>query len=120
MERMSTKVENLFNLTNYRDHPDNDSYKVFFHYNMDQANHFKSLLEKEGIQFESFLEEEEEKQVMLFGVHKRDFRKAMLQNDLSYAAFKKRFIPNSWLRNAILIVTIGLVLFALIGYIISN
>jgi hypothetical protein len=117
---MISKTENLFNLTNYRDHPDNDNYKVFFHYNMEQGKHFQSLLDKEQIAYEFFLEEESKQTIMLFAVHKRDFRNALLQNDLSYAAFKKRFIPNSLLRNAILIITISFVLFAIIGYFMSH
>lgn len=117
---MSNKLDNLFNLTNYRDHPVNKDYRVFFHYNMDQADHFKSLLDKEGIEYEAYLEDEGDKKVMLFGVHRKNFRRALLQNELSYAALKKRFIPNSIIRNSILIITIGLILFALIGYIISQ
>lgn len=54
---MSSKIENLFNLTNYRDHPEDKDYIVFFHYNMEQANYFESLLKKEEIEYESFLEE---------------------------------------------------------------
>lgn len=116
---MSTKAENLFNLTNYRDHPENEDYKVFFHYNFEQAAYFESLLKEEGIEYESFLEKEAKREVMLFGIHKRDFRRALEKNDMSYAKFKKRFIPNTIIRNTILIVTLAIFLFALIGYILS-
>jgi len=117
---MSDKIENLFNLTNYRDHPEDKDYIVFFHYNMDQANYFESLLKKEGIEFESFLEEEAKKPVMLFAIHKKRFRKALVQNELSYASFKKPFIPFKWLRYSLLIIIFILTLIALIGYIKSK
>ena len=117
---MSSKAENLFNLTNYRDHPENKDYRVIFFYNMEQAEYFETMLRNENIEFESFLEKDAKKEVMLYGIHKRDFRKASVLNDASFASYKKKFISNSWLRNSILIITIGLVLFAVIGYFISN
>lgn len=117
---MGSKLDHLFNLTNYRDHPENGDYQVFFYYNMEQAKFFESLLNKEGIAYESILEEEGKRPVMLYGIHKREFRKALLQNDLSYASFKKRFISNKWLRNGVLIITLAFVLFALIGYLKSQ
>lgn len=117
---MSTKVENLFNLTNYRDHPEEKDYRVFFYYNLEQAAFFEAQLVKEGIQYESFKEEESDKTVVLFGIHKRDFRKALIQNDLSFAAHKKPFISNKLIRYSILFITIALILFALIGYFISE
>lgn len=117
---MSNKVENMFNLTNYRDHPENLDYKVFFFYNMEQARYFEAQLNKEEIPFESYLENESDKEVMLFGIHKRDFRKALLQNDLSFAAYKKPFIGNKLIRNTVLIITLGFILFALIGFFMSK
>lgn len=117
---MSSKVENLFNLTNYRDHPEDKDYRVIFFYNLDQAHYFETLLKKENIEFESFLDKDAKKEVMLFGVHKRDFKKASLLNDASFAFYKKRFISNDWLRNSVLLITIALVLFALVGYFMSN
>jgi hypothetical protein len=117
---MSTKVENLFNLTNYRDHPEEKDYRVFFFYNLEQAAFFEAQLVNEGIRYESFKEEETDKTVVLFGIHKRDFRRALIQNDLSFAAHKKPFISNKLIRYSILFITIALVLFALIGYFISE
>jgi hypothetical protein len=117
---MSTKVENMFNLSNFREHPENKDYQVFFFYNMEQAHYFETQLLKENIAYESFLEKESKREMMLFAVHRRDFRRAVIQNDLSFAAFKKPFIPNSFLRYSVLIITIALILFALAGYFMSN
>lgn len=117
---MSSKVENLFNLTNYRDHPENKDFRVVFFYNLEQAKHFESLLNEENIAFESFLEKDAKKELMLYGIHKRDFRRASVLNDASFARYKKKFISNTWIRNSILIITIALVLFAVVGYFMSN
>lgn len=117
---MSAKIDNLFNLTNYREHPEEKDYQVFFFYNLDQAAFFETQLINEGISFETVKEEEAEKTVVLFGIHKRDFRRAQIQNDLSFAAFKKPFISNKFIRYSILFITIGLIIFALFGYFISE
>jgi len=117
---MSTKVENLFNLTNYREHPEEKDYQVFFFYHMEQGRFFESKLLEEGISYEQVIEEERDKPIMLFGVHKRDFRRALVQNDLSFAAYKKPFISNRFVRYSILVITIALVIFALFGYYLSE
>lgn len=115
---MSTKAENLFNLTNYRDHPENEDYKVFFFYNFEQGNYFKQLLENEPIEFELFIEKES-KPIMLFGIRKRYFKQAIDLNSLSYARFKKPFIANKWIRFTVLGFTILAITIAIIGYFLS-
>ena len=116
---MSNKVENLFNLTNYRDHPENKDYLVFFFYNFEQGYYFQHLLNQNSLEHEMFIEEEE-KPVILFGIRKRHFKQALTLSDLSYAKFKKPFISNNWIRYAILGLTIAVVLFAIFGYFLSQ
>ena len=116
---MSSKVENLFNLTNYRDHPENKDYKVFFFYNFEQGDYFKQLLENEPLEHEVFIEEGS-KPIMLFGIRKRHFNQALDLNSLSYARFKKPFIANKWIRFAVLGFTIGAIIVAIIGYFLSS
>jgi hypothetical protein len=115
-----SKIENLFNLTNYKDHPEDENHVVFFFYNLEQAAYFENLLKKETIEFESFLDEDAKRSVMLYAIHRKYFRRALIQNDLSYAGFKRKFIPQIWLRYAVLLFTLGLTLFALIGYLKSH
>ena len=116
---MNTKVENLFNLTNYRDHPENKDYKVFFFYNFEQGDYFKQLLENEPLEYELFIEEES-KPIMLFGIRKRYFKQALDLNSLSYARFKKPFIGNKLIRFAVLGFTIVALAIAIIGYFLSQ
>jgi hypothetical protein len=115
---MSSKVENFFNLTNYRDHPEYKDYKIFFFYNFEQGNYFKQLLEDEQLEFELFIEEET-KPIMLFGIRKRFFNQALDLNSLSYARFKKPFIANKLIRFAVLGFTIITITIAIIGYFLS-
>jgi len=112
------KVENLFNLTNYRDHPENKDYLVFFFYNFEQGYFFEHLLNQNTIAHEMFIEEGE-KPIMLFGVRKRNFKEVLELSNLSYTEFKKPFIAHKWARFAILGFTIAAVLVAIIGYYIS-
>ena len=116
---MSNKVENLFNLTNYRDHPENKDYLVFFFYNMEQGYYFQHLLNQNSMEHEMFIEEEE-KPMMLFGVRKRHFKEVLELSNLSYAKYKKPFIGNKWIRFAVLGFTIAMVLIAIVGYLISQ
>ena len=116
----NSKIENLFNLTNYKDHPEDENHIVFFYYNLEQATYFENLLIKEKIEFESFLDEDAKRKVMLYAVHRKYFRRALIQNDLSYAGFKRKFIPQMWLRYAVLLFTLALTLFALYGYLKSH
>ena len=116
---MSSKVENLFNLTNYRDHPENKDFKVFFFYNFKQGEYFKQLLENEPLEFELFIEKEA-KPIMLFGIRKRHFNQALDLNSLSYARFKKPFIANKLIRFAVLGFTILALAIAIIGYFMSQ
>lgn len=116
----NSKIENLFNLTNYKDHPEDENHIVFFFYNLEQAAYFENLLKKEDIEFESYLDEEPKRRIMLYAIHRKNFRRALIQNDLSYAAFKRKFIAQIWLRYTVLFLTLGLVLFALIGYLKSH
>jgi 3-deoxy-D-manno-octulosonic-acid transferase len=116
---MNSKVENLFNLTNYRDLPENKDYLVFFFYNFDQGYYFQHLLNQNAVDYEMFIEEEE-KPIMMFGVRKRHFKQVLALSDLSYARFKKPFIANMWIRYAILGFTVTVVLIAIIGYFLSS
>lgn len=107
--------DRIFNLTNYRDHPENKDYVVFFFYLIEQGRYFDSLLLSNGIDYESF-EETDGKPKLLFAVRKRDFKEALKLNELSYAQFKKPFITNKWLKYSVLLTTLFLVLFAIWGY----
>ena len=59
---MSSKVENLFNLTNYRDHPEDKDYRVFFYYNLEQAQYFESQLKIEKIILKPFMKKKQKNQ----------------------------------------------------------
>lgn len=106
------------NITNYDDHPNNNSYKVFSFANLEQGAYFQQLLEKENIPFEYFLDEEGRVKKMLFGVHKEHFKRALNCNFLSYAKYRERFIPR-WIGVTILFVTLSIISLALYNFLTS-
>ena len=90
------KVENLLNLTNYRGHPENKDYLVFFFYNFEQGYFFQNLLHQNTLEHEMFIEEGE-KPIMLFGIRKRHFKEALELSNMSYAKFKNLLLRISGL-----------------------
>jgi hypothetical protein len=106
------------NLTNYTDHPNNNSYTVFSFARMEQGEYFQSLLEKENIPFEYHFDDEGPVNKMLFGVHKQYFKKALNCNFLSYAKYRERFIPR-WIGIIILMATLALISLAVYNFLIS-
>lgn len=107
--------DNLFNLTNYRDHPEQSNVVVFFFYKIPQGRYFEELLREENIDFESFEEQEPENR-LLVAVYRRNLKSAIRINGMTYARFKKPFIPNPILKYAILAFTVMIILFAIWGY----
>lgn len=98
--------------TNYFIHPGDNRYYVFSFQEEEHAHAFELRLSKESIPFERHLEKDEH----LFGVHRSHFKKALNANHLVYAKYRTKFIPVRGLRNAMLIVTLGSLILALIGF----
>ena len=98
--------------TNYFIHPGDNRYYVFSFQEEEHAHAFEQRLRKETVPFERHLEEDEH----LFGVHRSHFKKALNANHLVYAQYRTKFIPVRGLRNAMLIVTFGSLILALIGF----
>lgn len=106
----------LFKLTNYQDHPTHKYYKVFTFKNIEQGNYFESLLIESKIDYERFLDEEEEEPRLFFGVRNPDFEAALKLNYMANARYRRPFITSTLLKYALLIFTFGVLALALIGY----
>lgn len=104
----------LVNLTNYRDHPTNPSYVVFFFNRKEVADTFEELLLINAIDFER-AKEDEGRERHLFGVRKVEFSAAERLNYDALGRHRNRFIPQKFLRMAILMFTLFLLILALIG-----
>lgn len=104
----------LVNLTNYRDHPTNPSYVVFFFHNKDAADSFEELLLINAVDFER-AREDEGRERHLFGVRKSEFRMAEKLNYEAIGRHRQKFIGNRFLRMAVLFITFFVLLLAIIG-----
>jgi len=101
----------MFNITNYSDHPTRIGFTVFRFREKQRADYFQALLNEKNIWFEL----SEEDNLFLFGVKKGDFKKAMNANYLVSSKYRKKIIPNIYIRWGIIIISILVVIFALIG-----
>ncbi|MBV41882.1 MAG: hypothetical protein CL834_02495 [Crocinitomicaceae bacterium] len=98
--------------TNYFIHPGDNRYYVFSFREDDHADDFEQRLKNAQIPFERHRENSE----WLFGVARTYFKQALNANHLVYAQYRTKFIPVKGLRNAMLAVTLGAVVLALIGF----
>ena len=108
----------MLNITNYFDHPTRIGFTVFRFHEKQRADFFEELLKKNDIWYE--VSYEEEKSLHLFGVRKGDFKKAMNANYLVSAKFRKKIIPNIYLRWGIIIFAILIITLAIVGAIIKT
>jgi len=109
----------MLNITNYSDHPTRIGYTVYRFFEKDRADYFKELLTQENIYFESS-EEELDNTVYLFGVRKGDAKKAMNANYLVSARYRKKIIPNSYFRWAVILFFIATLILAVVGAILKT
>ena len=108
----------MINITNYFDHPIRIGHVIFKFKKKERAEYFKKLLKEEGIWHETSFDEET--LTHLFGVKKNDFKKAMNANYLVSAKFRKKIIPNLYLRWGVIILVISIIILAIIGSLIKT
>ncbi len=112
-----SEEEGIFQLTNYKDHPTNNLYKVFFFSEKERADYFEALLQERGIEYETGEDTYRDTPLYLFGVHRSVFKEALNCNFLTIAKFRKPFFgTNIWARLLIVVFCIALLSIAVIGY----
>lgn len=104
----------MLNITNYSDHPTRIGYTVYRFFEKERADYFEALLKKENVYFESSVEEDD-RTLYLFGVKKGDSKKAMNANYLVSGRYRKKIIPNIYLRWGIILFATSMVILAIIG-----
>jgi len=98
------------------DHPTQKDYRVFNFNSLKEADLFEEKLKAARIIYERDVEEHEKEPLYLFGVHYRDFAKAQDANFMVSAETRKPLIPNGFLRYGFILIVLGIITFALIGY----
>lgn len=109
-----------FNLTNYNLHPSNRMYYVFHFKDENRANYFKNLLVEYKIHFEFDNEKTEKTTLYLFGIHKRDLKVATHLNNLTIGKFRKPFIAEPVFRYFVLVLGLGAIFLAVLGYLLKG
>ena len=104
----------MFNITNYSDHPNRPGYTVFKFFEKQRAEYFEELLTKENVWFESSTDEDDGT-IYLYGIKKNDHKKAINANYLVSGKFRKKIIPNIYLRWFIIIISIAIIILAIIS-----
>lgn len=107
--------EQIFRITNFYEHPTDPNYIVFHFLKEAQANEFEKSLKENEIDFEKFVEKEENT-IWMFAVKKRHESQAVNLNYLAIGKHRDPFIPQRGWRWALLIFTAICITLAVIGY----
>ncbi|MDA9299040.1 hypothetical protein N9P79_01580 [Crocinitomicaceae bacterium] len=116
--RVDSPVDNIVDLglVNYVQHPSNPEYIVYRFVDPERAASFEKELKDQSIWFEKDIENKREKEYILFGVHSRDFKRTDKINFKVEGKHKKPLIPFKAFRYFIVILGLGLLILAMIGY----
>lgn len=119
MERqIDNPVDNIVDLglVNYVQHPTNNNYIVYRFADPQRAASFEKELIAANIWFEKDSEQKRQKEYILFGVHKNDFKTTDKINFKVEGMHKKPLIPFKGFRYFIVLLGLGLLALAIIGY----
>lgn len=111
--------EGLLKLTNYRDHPTQPEYKVFFFHDHQRADSFEGRLEEAGVFYQRENPSGNERHV-LFAVKRSDFTKVDHLNNLTTAQHRQKFIPHKPSRMIVLLITLVILGLAIVGWVKST
>ena len=115
---MAGEVENIVDLglVNYVRHPSDPNFVVFRFADKNRADQFEIELSNKKIWFERGEEQSKVKLYYLFGVNKRDFDAVQSINFTVEGRNRSFLMPNRYFRWAVLLLSIGMVTLAIIGY----
>lgn len=105
-----------FDFTNWREHPSDNRFEVFFYETKKEGDFFEDLLKKNNVFYESYLDEDEPKYKFFYAIKKIDSNQVIKLNHLTIGQFRPRFIANNFLRYALVISMMLVMALAIIGY----
>ena len=114
-------LEEEFNFTNKRKHPTNYKKIVYRHLKADQSQYFAQLLEKEGIDYETQVDEEDPKKPHIFWVGSNT-REEIGPSQLRCHSVsnRRKFIDSVALRWIIIFVSVFVIALAILGALVSQ
>ena len=106
---------------NYYEHPADNRYYIFEFRNVEKAMSFELLLEEYGVSFEKLVEgESTEEWKTMYAVSKVFLKQALRANNLTESMFRKPMIGNVYARYIFVIVMLGVLGLAVVGYYKTN
>ncbi len=103
-------------LVNYRQHPTNVNYIVYRFKDKQRADTFEALLIAEKLWFERSDPDHDEKEVYMFAIEKKYFKKSQKLNFLTESKHKKFLIPSKSLRYFFVTVMLALIVIGSVSY----
>lgn len=110
-------IEEKLDFTNWRQHPTQKRYFVFFFSSLPQGNYFEQLLVEHKVWFEKHLDDEDDKRPIWFAVERGDMETVKQLNHLAIGKYRSRFIPSKAMRIVVFVVsaiTIALMIMGII------
>lgn len=109
-----------FDFTNWREHPSDNRYVIFFFKTEEESIHFENLLKSNNIWFENYQDSDEPTYKYYFAVNKTNRKEVIQLNHLTIGNFRSHFIPNTMARYGLVIMMIVIMTVAIIGYLKAN
>jgi hypothetical protein len=113
-------LEEQINFTNKLKHPTNNRKVVYRFWIKEQADYFSSILTSESIEFESQVDEEDERKPTYFGVARALEKKVDRLNYIALGKNRGRFIASPPIRWIILGLSFLAIAIAILGAILSE
>lgn len=117
-KQVDNPVDNIVDLglVNYVQHPSNQNYVVYRFVDPDRAASFEKELTAQNIWFEKDHETKRGREYTLFGVHKNDFKLTDKINFKVEGEHKKPLIPFKGFRYFMVLLGLGILTLAIVGY----
>lgn len=106
-----------FDFTNWREHPGDNRYTIFFFKTKLESDYFEKLLRSHSIWFEYNFDNEEPTYKYFFAVNKLNTKEVIKLNHLAIGEYRKPFISNTFLRYGLVILMLIIMTIAITGYI---
>lgn len=101
-------------------HPERRGYEVYHFHKIEEADFFEDLLKKKNLFYERAEDQIKDTTIYLFGVKSDDMDAVDSANYLTKGTFRKNMVSDKFLRYLLVILGLGLIGFAFLGYYLSN
>lgn len=105
-----------FDFTNWREHPSDNRYTVFFFKKKEESDFFENLLKEKAIWYEFNHDDSEPNYHYFFAVNKTNEKEVIKLNHLSIGEFRKPFLQYNFFRYGLIVFMIVVLTIGVIGY----